>query len=106
MDIIKSIPSQLLRIIGPCPPPQQIFQTFPSFTCIQSASDGYVLHFLGYQGSLVTTLDNDILLEGFGATDGRVKDTHSHRAEISGNIATFSILNISRHVYGFAPISV
>jgi hypothetical protein len=54
---------------------------------------------------MIATLDNDIILEGFGATDGRVEDTHSYRAELCGNIATFSILNIIRRVYGFIPTS-
>jgi hypothetical protein len=58
-------------------PPPHTFQSLPSSTCIRSASDGSVLHSLGYQGWLTATLDNDILLEGFGATDGRVKDTQS-----------------------------
>jgi hypothetical protein len=58
------------------------------------------LYFLGYQGWFIVTLDNDILLEGFGAAYGMVEDAHSYRAEIGGNIATFSILNIIRLVYG------
>jgi hypothetical protein len=45
-------------------------------------------------------------LEGFGATDGRVEDTHSNRAELCENIATFSILNTIIRVYGFTPTSV
>jgi hypothetical protein len=40
------------------------------------------------------------------ATDGRVKDTHSYRTELCGNIATFAILIIIRRVYVFAPHSI
>jgi hypothetical protein len=73
---------------------------------IRYASDVSVLHSLGYQGWLIATLDNGILLESFVATDGRVEDTHSYRAEICGNITTLSFLNIIRRVYGFTPTSV
>jgi hypothetical protein len=55
---------------------------------------------------MIATLDNDILLEGSGDTDGRVEDTNSYRAERCGNIATFSTLNIIRRVYEFTPTSV
>jgi hypothetical protein len=65
-----------------------------------------VPHLLGYQGWLITTLDNAILLEGFGATYGKVKDTHSYRDDLCGNVATFSILSIIRRVYGFVPTSI
>jgi hypothetical protein len=80
--------------------------SLPSSTCIRFASDGSSLHFLGYQGWFIATLNNNIMLEGFGATDGRVEDTHSYRAELCGNIATFSILNIIRRIYAFYPISI
>jgi hypothetical protein len=104
----ESLPSNLCRIIGPhpTPTPPQLFQNFPSSTNIRSGSDGSVLHFLGYQGWLVATLDNVAILESFGATDGRVEDTHSYRAELCGNIATFSIINIIRRVYVFVPTYV
>jgi hypothetical protein len=51
----------------------------------------------------LSTLKNYILLEGFGANDGRVEDTHYCRAELYINISTFSILDIIRRVYGFTP---
>jgi hypothetical protein len=104
----ESLTSHLRRIIGPCPPPPKLFQTLPSSTNIRSASDESFLHCLGYQRWLIATLDNDILLEGLGATDGIVEDTHSNMAGLCGNIATFSILNIIRRVYGFAqpPLSM
>jgi hypothetical protein len=35
-----------------------------------------------------------------------VEDAHSYRAELCGNIATFSILNIIRRVYGFSPPTI
>jgi hypothetical protein len=96
-------PSHLCRIIGPCPPPSQCFQNLLSSTNIRSASEGSFLHSLGCQGCLIVTLDNGILIKGFGSTYDRVEDTHSYRAELCGNIATFSILNIIRCVYGFTP---
>jgi hypothetical protein len=98
--------SHLRRIIGPCPLPPQLFQTLPSSTNIRSARNGSVLQSLGYQGWLIATFDNYILLEGVGATDGRVKNTQSYRAELCGKISTFSILNFIRRVYGFTPTSV
>jgi hypothetical protein len=73
---------------------------------IGSTSDGSVHHCLGYQGWLVTTLENEIRIRGFGATDGRVEDTHYYIAELCGNISTFAILNIIRRVFGFAPCSI
>jgi hypothetical protein len=73
---------------------------------IISASDGSVLDCPGYQGWLVATLDNEILIQSFGATDGRVEDTNSYRAELCGNVATFAIINIIRRIYGFAPHSI
>jgi hypothetical protein len=95
--------SHLRRIIVPCPPPPQCFENLPSSTTIHSTSYGSVLHSLGYQGWFIATLDNGILLEGVGATYGRVEDTHSYKEELCGNIATLSILNIIRCVYGFNP---
>jgi hypothetical protein len=73
---------------------------------IRSASDWSVLDFLGYQGWLFTTLNNEILIKGFGETDRRVEDAHSYCAELCDNIATFTILNTIRIVYGFAPRSI
>jgi hypothetical protein len=73
---------------------------------IRSASDGSSLDFLGYQGWLVATLENEILIQGFVATEGCVEDTHSCRSELCGNIATFTIINIIRCVYSFAPRSI
>jgi hypothetical protein len=70
------------------------------------ASDGSVLDFLGYQGWLIATVDNGNLLEGCGATNGIVEDTNFYRAELCGNIATFTILNIIRRVYAFSPNSI
>jgi hypothetical protein len=81
-------------------------QNLPSSTNIRSASDGPVLHSLGYQWWLIATLKNGILLEGFGATEGRVEDTHSYRSEFCGNITTLSILDIIRRVYGFTPPAI
>jgi hypothetical protein len=73
---------------------------------IRSVSDGSVFNCLGYQGWLVATLDNEIIIQGFGATDSRVEDTHSYLAELCGSIETFAILNIIRRVYGVAPCSI
>jgi hypothetical protein len=73
---------------------------------IRSASDGSVLDCLGYQGWPVATIENEILIQGFGEMDVCVEDTHSYRAELYGNIATFTILNIIRRVYGFVPCSI
>jgi hypothetical protein len=100
------IPSHLRHIIGPCPPPPKCFQKLPPSTNIRSASYGSVLRSLGYQGWLIATFDTTILLEGFGATDGRVEDTHSYGAELCGNIATFFILNIIRRFYGFSQPNI
>jgi hypothetical protein len=44
-----------------------------------------------------------MLIEIFGATDGRIEDINSYRAELCSNIATFVILDIIRCVYGFTP---
>jgi hypothetical protein len=68
----QCLPSHLRRIIVPFPPPPQCFQNVPASTNIRSASDGFVLQSLGYQGWLIATLENGILLKGFGATYGRV----------------------------------
>jgi hypothetical protein len=82
------------------------FSSISNHTAIRSASDRSVLAFIGCQGWLIATLDNDVLLEGVGATDGRVKGINSYMAELGGNIATFTILNIIRCVYNFSPISI
>jgi hypothetical protein len=39
---------------------------------------------------------NKVLIQGFGATDGCIEDVSSYRAEICGNIATFTILTLIR----------
>jgi hypothetical protein len=100
------LPSHIRRIIGPFPNPSHIIQYMHSRPPIRSVSDGSVLDCLGCQRWLVATLDNAILIQGFGATGGRVENTHSYRAELCGNITTLTILNIIRRIYGFTPRSI
>jgi hypothetical protein len=50
---------------------------------------------------MIAKLSNEILVQGFCATDGRIEDVSSYRADICGNIATFTILTLIRKVYGF-----
>jgi hypothetical protein len=99
------LPSHLKRIIGPCPSPPQCFQHINSLTKIRSTSDGSVLHSQGFQGWLIAKFDNEVFVQDFGATDGRIEDVRSHGADICGNIATFTILTLIRKVYGFCPLS-
>jgi hypothetical protein len=68
------LPSHLRSIIGPCPSPLQIFQSLQPSISTQSGSDGSVLDGMGYQGWLIATLNNEILLDGFGATDGTLTE--------------------------------
>jgi hypothetical protein len=102
------LPTYLRRIIGPCPapPPPECLQQISSLTRIRSASDESVLHAQRFQGLLTAKLNNKILVHGFGATDGCIEDVSSRRAEICGNIATFTILTLIRKVYGFFPPSI
>jgi hypothetical protein len=93
-------------IIGPCPPPPQHVKHINQLTKIRNASDGSVLYCQGFQGWLIAKLDNEVLVQGFGATYGRVDDVSSYRAEICGNIATFTVFTLIRKVYGFAPPSI
>jgi hypothetical protein len=65
-----------------------------------------VIHNQGFQGWLVEKLDNEVIIHGFGATDGRIEDVSSYRADICGNIATFTIINLIRKVYGFSPPTI
>jgi hypothetical protein len=41
-------------------------------------------------------LYNEICVQGFGATDRRVDDVSSYRAEMCGNIATFASFSLLR----------
>jgi hypothetical protein len=97
------LPSHLKRIMGPCPSRPQCFQQTHSLTKIRSASDGSVLHAQGFQGWLISKFNNEVLVQIFGATDVRIEDVSSYRAEICGNIATFTILTLIRKTYGFPP---
>jgi hypothetical protein len=87
-------------------PPPQCFQQISSLTRIRSARDGSVLHAQCYQGWLIARFDNEILVQGFGATDERIEDVSSYQAEICGNIATFTILTLIHKVFGFSPLSI
>jgi hypothetical protein len=100
------LPTHLRRIIGPCHSPPQCFQSIHQLTNIRSASDGSVLFCQGFQGLLIAKLDNEVLIQGFGATDGRLEDTSSYRANICGSIATFTVLTLIRKVYGFFPPNI
>jgi hypothetical protein len=62
-----------------------------------------VIHSQGFQGWLVAKLNNELLIQGFGATDGRLEGVSSYIAEICGNMATFTILTLIWKVYGFSP---
>jgi hypothetical protein len=97
------LPTHLQRIIAPYPAPPQLFQSLNDITDILSASHISVLKCQGFQGWLVAKLDNEVLIKGFGATDRRVEDLSSYRAEVCSNIATFTILTLIRQVYGFSP---
>jgi hypothetical protein len=43
---------------------------------------------------------------GFGATDGRIEDVSSYRAEICRNVTTFTSFNLIRKVYVFSTPSI
>jgi hypothetical protein len=47
-------------------------------TKIRSASDGSVMHAQGFQGWLIAKFDSEVLIQGFGATDGRIEDVSSY----------------------------
>jgi hypothetical protein len=100
------LPTHLRRIIGPCPTPPKLFQYIYSLTHIRSASDGSVIHNQGFQGWLFAKLDNEIIIQGFDATNGRLEDVSSYRADICGNIAAFTIITLIRKVYGFSPPTI
>jgi hypothetical protein len=55
---------------------------------------------------LITKLDNDVLIQGFGTTDGRAEDVSKYRADICGNTATFTFFTFNRKIYGFSPPSI
>jgi hypothetical protein len=93
-------------MIGPFPTPHQCFQSLNPSTNIRSASDGAVLHCQGFQGWIIATMDNTILIEGFGAMDGHVEDINSYRAEICANIATFSVFTLIQKVCGFSAPTI
>jgi hypothetical protein len=63
----------------PLTPPTQCFQSINQRTNIQSASDGAVLPCQGFQGWLLVKIDNEVLIQGFGATDGQLDDVSSYR---------------------------
>jgi hypothetical protein len=65
-----------------------------------------VIHNQGFQYWCVAKIDNEVLRQGFGATDGRMEDVSLYRADICGNIATFAIVTLIRKVYGFSPPSI
>jgi ribonuclease HI len=88
------------------PFPTQCFQHISPLTNIRLASDGSFLHSQGFQGWLIAKLDNVVLIQGFGAKDGCIKDVSSYRAEICGNIATFTVFSLLRKVYCFSPPSI
>jgi hypothetical protein len=100
------LPTHLICIIVPFPTPPQIFQSIDSLTHIRSASDGSVIHNKGFQGWLGAKLGNTLLIQGFGATDGRLEDVSSYRAEICGNITAFTIISLIQKSYGFSPPTI
>jgi hypothetical protein len=51
-------------------------------------------------------MENDVLIQGFGATDGRVNDVSSYQADICGNVATFAVFTLIHQVYGCSPPNI
>jgi hypothetical protein len=102
----ENIPTHLRHIIGPCPSPPQCFQSINHNTNIRSGSDGSVLHCQGFQGWLITNMDNNFLIGGAGVTDGCVDDFSSYRAENCSNIATFAVFTRIRKLYVFLPPTI
>jgi hypothetical protein len=100
------LPAHLQRIIGPCPISPQHFQSINSLNNLRSTRDGSMIHNQGFQGWLVAKIDNEIVIQGIGATDWGLEDVSSYRAEICGNIATFTILTPIPKVYGFYPTNI
>jgi hypothetical protein len=88
------------------PSPPQCFESIVHLTKIRSASDGSVFHCQGFQGWLIAKLDNEVLIQGFGTTDGLVEDVSSYRAYIWGSISTSTVFNLIRKVHGFSPPTV
>jgi hypothetical protein len=60
------------------PRPAVMLSTIHSLTKIRSASDGSFLHAQGFQGWLIAKLYNEVLVEGCGATYGRIEDVSSY----------------------------
>jgi hypothetical protein len=75
MQSYKILPLHLRRIIGPCPPPPDIFSITPSGIDLRTASDGSVENEKGYHGWIIARMDNNIIIKGYGPTDGIIKDT-------------------------------
>jgi hypothetical protein len=94
-------PTNLWRIIGPCPIPPQVFQTMTNIITLCTASDGSVENEKGYHGWIVATLNNATIIEGHGPTDGSIQDTTSYQTEVSGTIAILTIYNMIVKVYNW-----
>jgi hypothetical protein len=82
------------------------FQSINQISNIRSTSDGSLLHCQGFQDWLIAKLDNKVIIQGFGATDGRVEVVSSYRAGICGNIATFTVFTLIHKVYGMSPPTI
>jgi hypothetical protein len=84
----------------------QCFQHINPHTKNRSVSDRSVLHSQGVQGCVIAKLDNEVIVQGCGATEGRVDDVSSYRTEICGNITTFTVILLLRKSYGFPTPSI
>jgi hypothetical protein len=59
----KRLPAHLRCIIGPCPPPPEIFSNIPLDIDLRTTSDGLVENEKGYHGWIIARMDNTTLIE-------------------------------------------
>jgi hypothetical protein len=86
-------------MIGPCPPPPDIFDIIPSDIQLRTASDGSVENENGYHGWIIARTDNTKIIEGYGPSYDRIENTTSYRTEFYGTIAVLTVYGMIQSVY-------
>jgi hypothetical protein len=90
---IKALPRHIQRVVGDIPTlrtPSRWDPTIP--VNISIATDGSVTLGVGYHSWIVTTEDEDILLQGGGPDDGDIFLMQSYRSELGGVAAGLAVL--------------
>jgi hypothetical protein len=102
----KRLPPHLCRIIGPCPPPPDIFSILASCIDLRTASDLSVENEKGYHGWIIARIYNTTIIKGHVPTDGRIEDTTSYRTEVCGTIELLAVYGMIQSVYNWNATTI